>query len=136
MLLEIALIQDIDFSRKKDGLYLFGHIRSSNAHGNSNVSLLESRGIVDSIASDSDDVALLLETLHDHQLLLRRRTGKHDLGVGTDHLKLEDLVFYQFEALFNSVFNRLRSKEDFRQKKKNSEYLLRPPIVPQTFLGD
>ena len=82
------------FREKKDGLYLFGHIRSSNAHGNSNISLLESRGIVDTIASDSDDVALFLETLHDHQLLLRRRTGKHDLGVGTDHLKFENLVIF------------------------------------------
>ena len=51
------------------------------------VGLLESGRVVDTISSDSHDGSLPLTTLHDDQLLLRRGPCEHDFFV-----VLEDLV--------------------------------------------
>lgn len=45
------------------------------------IGFFEGRRVVDAVTGDCHDGAHPLETLDDHQLLLRRRTGKNDFGV-------------------------------------------------------
>jgi hypothetical protein len=45
------------------------------------IGTLERGRIVDTVTSDGNDMALTLESFHDHQLLLRRRARKHNLSV-------------------------------------------------------
>ena len=49
-----------------------GHTVNSNA----NISLLEGRGVVDSITSHADHVMGLLQHLHNHELVLREHLSK------------------------------------------------------------
>merc|ERR1719188_213732 len=60
---------------------LFGDVRSSDTHGNSNVSLLESRRVIDTISSDGNNGSHSLTTLDNDQLLLGRGSGEDNLSV-------------------------------------------------------
>ena len=81
---------------------LFRHIRSSDTHSNSNVGLLQSRRVVDSVSSHGDDFTLLLETFDDHQLLLGRGTSEDNLGVVAD----------DFGKLFLAHLSKIGSVDD------------------------
>merc|ERR1719394_1383936 len=60
---------------------LFGDVRSSNTHGNSNISLLESRRIIDTVSGDGHNGSHPLTTLNNDQLLLGRGSGEDNLSV-------------------------------------------------------
>lgn len=51
-----------------------------------NVSLLEGRGVVDTITCHSHNLSLPLATLHNDKLLLGGGSGKHDLRVVPQNL--------------------------------------------------
>ena len=59
-------------------------LRPADAHGDADISLLDRGRVVDSVAGDGDDVPQPLVVLDDDELLLGRRAGEHDLGVGED----------------------------------------------------
>ncbi|KAF1751148.1 hypothetical protein GCK72_017702 [Caenorhabditis remanei] len=65
---------------------LFGYIRSSNSHSNSDIGLLQSWRIVDSVSGDSHNLTLLLESFDDHELLLWGGTSKDNFRVILDDL--------------------------------------------------
>lgn len=50
------------------------------------VSLFQSRGVVDTISSHGHDLPLALATFHDDQFLLWRGTGEHNLRVVAENL--------------------------------------------------
>jgi len=60
---------------------LLGDIRSGDSHGDTDVGLLEGGRVVDTVSGDSHDGAAALTAFDDFQFLLRRRSGKDDLGV-------------------------------------------------------
>merc|ERR1719309_77807 len=60
---------------------LLGYIGSSNTHGNSDISFLESRRIVYTVTCYGNNCTHTLATLHNVQLLLWGSSGEHDLGV-------------------------------------------------------
>ena len=76
---------------------LFGNIGASNAHGNADIGALESRSVIDAVAGHGDDVALLLQSLDDLELMLRR-DACIDRQVFDDCLQLSDGHFCQFNA--------------------------------------
>jgi hypothetical protein len=55
-------------------------------HGNSNVGLLQCWRIVHSIPGDRHNLALPLESLNNHQLLLGRSAGKDNLLMVNDYV--------------------------------------------------
>merc|ERR1719315_465739 len=60
---------------------LLGYIGSSNTHGNSNISFLESRRIVYTVTCHGNNGTHTLATLDNDQLLLWGSSGEHDLSV-------------------------------------------------------
>jgi len=71
----------------------------SRSHGNSNIGLLDGRRVVDTIASDSDDVASLLAGIDNEQFLRRSGSGEHDFGLGNpvlEELSLDGVHVVEF----------------------------------------
>lgn len=61
--------------------YLFRNIRASDAHSHTDVSLFQSRGVVDAIACDSHNGAKALAAFYNDQLLLWRGAREYNLRV-------------------------------------------------------
>jgi len=51
----------------------------SATHSNTDISLLDSRGVIDTITSDSDDFSKVLASVDDKELLRRSSSGEHNL---------------------------------------------------------
>ena len=103
--------------------YLLGNVGACDSHGNADVCLLKSRGVVHSIAGDRDDGSQTLERFHNLQLLLRRGPSEDNLRVGHQqvvelrvrhvfedfsmddcHLKFFDLYYLGFRGTKLSIF--------------------------------
>jgi hypothetical protein len=78
---------EVVVSDKNIGSFL-AHISAGLAHSETNISLLESRGIVSSITSYGNDITHLAETGNQQVFILRAGSGEH-LKVG--HQILEQL---------------------------------------------
>ena len=52
-----------------------GDVGAGDAHGHADVGLAQGRSVVDAVAGHGHDVPLLLQGLHDGELLLRRDPG-------------------------------------------------------------
>mmetsp|Transcript_5664 Transcript_5664/g.20297 ORF Transcript_5664/g.20297 Transcript_5664/m.20297 type:complete len:810 (-) Transcript_5664:1174-3603(-) len=66
-----------------------GHLRARDAHSDTDIGLLERRGVVHAVSRHRHNLLLeQLELLHDLQLLRRRRAREHDLVMGKDVLPL------------------------------------------------
>lgn len=61
--------------------YLLRHVRSGDTHSDTDISLLQSGGVVDTITGHSYDGTEALATFDDDQLLLRGGTGEYDFSV-------------------------------------------------------
>merc|ERR550534_3462114 len=60
---------------------LLGDVGAGDTHGNTDVSLLQGRRVVDTISGDGNDGAHPLATLHNNQLLLGRSSSEDNLVV-------------------------------------------------------
>merc|ERR1719431_2002757 len=82
---------------------LLGHIRSSNTHGNSDISFLEGRGVVNTVTCHSNNGTHTLAALDNNQLLLWRSSGEDDLGVvHQDFINLLLTQVFQLSSVNNS----------------------------------
>ena len=71
---------------------ILSNIRSGT-HGNTNIGFLNSWGVIDTITSDGDDVAGLLASVDDKELLGWSGSGKDDLWLGDPGLQEVTLVW-------------------------------------------
>mmetsp|Transcript_47293 Transcript_47293/g.64122 ORF Transcript_47293/g.64122 Transcript_47293/m.64122 type:complete len:436 (+) Transcript_47293:834-2141(+) len=64
----------------------------TGTHSNTNIGLLNSRRVIDTITSDSDDVTELLASIDNEQFLGRSGSGENDLGLSDPVLDLAALL--------------------------------------------
>jgi hypothetical protein len=76
----------------------------SATHSNTDIGLLDSRGVIDTITSDSDDFSKVLASVDDKELLRRSSSGEHNLWLSDPVHNLASLLdFSIIETFFLEV---------------------------------
>jgi hypothetical protein len=82
---------------------VLGDIRAGT-HGDTNIGLLNSGGIIDTITGNSDDMTKTLASINNKEFLGRSSTGENDLGLTDPVHNLTSLFnFHIIKSIFSSV---------------------------------
>jgi hypothetical protein len=72
----------------------------STTHSNTDIGLLNGRGVIDTITGHSDDLTKVLASVNNQEFLGRSGSGEHDLGLSNPVLNLASLLNFQIVETF------------------------------------